>query len=207
MALFSSKNTCRRMKEVHPASIAVKHASFSSLSLNGIDEIMIVSIKSYFLSHKGRRPNVRRPNGRAPKRRRPNAGAQTPAPKRRRPNAGAQTSCSAASTFILLSSRDNEERRQVPTNTAWEEIMELRENSMPDPANPYPSKQSAWDRPLIERDKAEIRLLQGDDLVGSALSARLDAVASPHSADWLAFNNAQPSCVPLRWGGWPGRPS
>src|SRR6218665_4020141 len=57
---------------VHPALIAVKHASFSSLSLNGIDEIMIVSIKSYFLSHKGRRPNVRRPNGRAPKRRRPN---------------------------------------------------------------------------------------------------------------------------------------
>src|SRR6218665_3253883 len=126
MALFSSKNTCRRMKEVHPASIgmilafissidcndtrvifvevyvstlisvhptstAVKHASFSSLSLNGIDEIMIVSIKSYFLSHKGRRPSVRRPNGRAPKRRRPNAGAQTAAPKRRRPNGGAQT--------------------------------------------------------------------------------------------------------------------
>ena len=65
----------------------------------------------------------------------------------------------------------------------WEEIMVLRENSMPDPANLYPSKQSAWDRPLIERDKAEIRLLQGDDLVGSA---RLDAVASPHSADWLS---------------------
>src|SRR6218665_3558923 len=74
------------MTSVHPASIAVKHALFSSLSLNGIDEIMIVSIKSYFLSHKGRRPNVRRPNGRAPKGRRPNAGAQTPAPKRRRPN-------------------------------------------------------------------------------------------------------------------------
>src|SRR6218665_3532326 len=71
---------------VHPASIAVKHASFSSLSLKGIDEIMMVSIKSYLLSHKGRRPNVRRPNGRAPKRRRPNAGAQTAAPKRRRPN-------------------------------------------------------------------------------------------------------------------------
>src|SRR6218665_1215383 len=55
---------------------------------------MIVSIKSYFLSHKGRRPNVRRPNGREPKRQRPNAGAQTAAPKRRRPNGGAQTSCS-----------------------------------------------------------------------------------------------------------------
>src|SRR6218665_3514483 len=61
---------------VHPASIAVKHAPFSSLSLNGIDEIMILSIKSYFLSHRGRPPNARRPNGRA----------QTPAPKRRRPN-------------------------------------------------------------------------------------------------------------------------
>src|SRR6218665_1900734 len=46
---------------------------------------MIVSIKSYFLSHKGRRPNVRRPNGRAPKRRRPNACAQTAAPKRPAP--------------------------------------------------------------------------------------------------------------------------
>src|SRR6218665_3427771 len=68
---------------VHPASIAVKHTRHFH---HGIDEIMIVSIKSYFLSHKGRRPNVRRPNGRAPKRRRPNAGAQTPAPKRRRPN-------------------------------------------------------------------------------------------------------------------------
>src|SRR6218665_1836511 len=63
LALFSSIDTCAGMKSVHPASIAVKHASFSSLSLNGIDEIMIVFIKSYFLSHKGRRPNVRRPNG------------------------------------------------------------------------------------------------------------------------------------------------
>src|SRR6218665_2478004 len=53
---------------------------------------MIVSIKSYFLSHKGRRPNVRRPNGRAPKRPAPKRPcAQTAAPKRRRPNAGAQT--------------------------------------------------------------------------------------------------------------------
>ena len=85
-ALFSSKNTCGRINEVHPASIAVKHVSFSSLSLNEIDEIMIVFIKSYFLSHKGRRPNVRRPNGRAPKRRRPNGGAQTAAPKRPAPN-------------------------------------------------------------------------------------------------------------------------
>ena len=29
-ALFSSSNTCGRMKKVHPASIAVKHALFSS---------------------------------------------------------------------------------------------------------------------------------------------------------------------------------
>src|SRR6218665_1710013 len=29
-ALFSSKNTCGRIKEVHPASIAVKHALFPS---------------------------------------------------------------------------------------------------------------------------------------------------------------------------------
>jgi len=29
-ALFSSQNTCGKIKEVHPASIAMKHASFLS---------------------------------------------------------------------------------------------------------------------------------------------------------------------------------
>src|SRR6218665_780341 len=91
---------------------------------------------------------------------------------------------SAAATLDLQTALLTGPSGEAPSpDKYWEQIMELRENSMPDPANPYPSKQSAWDRPLIERDKAEICLLQGDDLVGSA---RLDAVASPHSADWLS---------------------
>src|SRR6218665_197372 len=67
---------------------------------------------------------------------------------------------SAAATLDLQTAPLTGPSGEAPSpDKYWEEIMELRENSMPDPANPYPSKQSAWDRPLIERDKAEIRLL------------------------------------------------
>src|SRR6218665_385799 len=71
---------------VIPASISMRNVSFSStdtytLSLSEIYEIMIVSIKSNFLSHEGRRSNVQRPNGRAQKRPR----AQTAAPQRPAP--------------------------------------------------------------------------------------------------------------------------
>src|SRR6218665_313969 len=45
---------------------------------------------------------------------------------------------------------------------------------MPEPAIPYPTRQSAW-------DKAEIRL-RGNGLVSRA---RLDSAAGLHSADWL----------------------
>src|SRR6218665_651445 len=63
----------------------------------------------------------------------------------------------------------------------WEQFIELRRGSMPEPAIPFPTRQSAWDRPVVERDKAEIRL-RGNDLVSRA---RLDAAAGLHSADWL----------------------
>src|SRR6218665_2465038 len=44
-ALFSSKNTCGRIKEVHPASIAVKHALFTSNNTCGrIKEVHPASI-------------------------------------------------------------------------------------------------------------------------------------------------------------------
>src|SRR6218665_2678184 len=40
----------------------------------------------------------------------------------------------------------------------WEDFIELRRGSMPEPAVPCPTRQSAWDRPVVEKDKAEIRL-------------------------------------------------
>src|SRR6218665_376276 len=42
-------------------------------------------------------------------------------------------------------------------------------------------KQSAWDRPLIEHDKAEVWSAYTD----LCSRARLVAVSSPHSGDWL----------------------
>jgi len=52
---------------------------------------------------------------------------------------------------------------------------------MPEPASPFPMRQSALVWPVAERDKCEIRLRE-DDVVSSA---RLDAAARPHLADWL----------------------
>src|SRR6218665_967155 len=46
---------------------------------------------------------------------------------------------------------------------------------------PLPVRQSAWDRPLIEKDKAEIDLAA----VGLVDRARLAAISIPHSADWM----------------------
>ena len=63
----------------------------------------------------------------------------------------------------------------------WEEFIELRRGTMPELAIPYPTRQSPWDRPVVEMDKAEI-LLQRNDLVSRT---RLDAAAGLHSADWL----------------------
>src|SRR6218665_786707 len=46
---------------------------------------------------------------------------------------------------------------------------------------PEPDKQSAWDRPLVDADKEEVR--RGAS--GLVEHARLDAVCRPHSADWM----------------------
>src|SRR6218665_3191768 len=43
-ALFSSQKACGRIKEVHPASIAVKHALFSSHTCGRIKEVHPASI-------------------------------------------------------------------------------------------------------------------------------------------------------------------
>ena len=61
------------------------------------------------------------------------------------------------------------------------ELLEARRDTLPATMDPMPLKQSVWDRPLIERDKAIIR----GDAVGLVNQARLDAASSPHSADWL----------------------
>src|SRR6218665_3748134 len=46
---------------------------------------------------------------------------------------------------------------------------------------PSTVRQSAWDRPLIEKDKAEIDLAA----VGFVDRARIAAISSPHPADWM----------------------
>src|SRR6218665_315038 len=45
-----------------------------------------------------------------------------------------------------------------------------------------PVKQKTWDRPLIDRDLAEIN----EHAEGLTNKARLEAARSPHSADWLS---------------------
>ena len=44
-----------------------------------------------------------------------------------------------------------------------------------------PVKQKIWDRPLIEKDLAEIT----EHAEGLTNRARLEAACSPHSVDWL----------------------
>src|SRR6218665_464362 len=60
-------------------------------------------------------------------------------------------------------------------------LMEARRDSLPQQMTPEPDKQSAWDRPLVEADKEEVR--RGAS--GLVEHARLDAVCRPHSADWM----------------------
>jgi len=49
---------------------------------------------------------------------------------------------------------------------------------------PLPTRQNIWDRPLIELDKSTIHLWPGYD--NPVDQARLTAICSPHSGDWLA---------------------
>jgi len=74
--------------------------------------------------------------------------------------------------------------RAASSDDYVEEMMEIRKDTLPTTELP-PAKQGTWDRPLIERDVAEI--CQHSE--GFINSARLEAVRSPHSVDWL---NAMP---------------
>ena len=61
------------------------------------------------------------------------------------------------------------------------ELLSARRDTLPTTMCPLPVRQSVWDRPLIERDKADI----GRSSVGLVDRARLAAISSPHSADWM----------------------
>src|SRR6218665_1139394 len=61
------------------------------------------------------------------------------------------------------------------------DLLSARRDTLPITLCPLPVRQSAWDRPLIEKDKAEIHLAA----VGLVDRARLAAISSPHSADWM----------------------
>ena len=71
------------------------------------------------------------------------------------------------------------------------DLLSARRDTLPMTMCPLPVRQSAWDRPLIEKDKAEIDLAA----VGLVDRARLAAISSPHSVDWMM---APPVAV------WPG---
>src|SRR6218665_2626640 len=59
--------------------------------------------------------------------------------------------------------------------------MAARRDSLPQQMTPEPVKHSAWDRPLVDADKEDVR--RGAS--GLIEHARLDAVCRPHSADWM----------------------
>jgi len=59
-------------------------------------------------------------------------------------------------------------------------------NSLPCPSVPLASLQSVWDRPSIDKDKADIILSAPDH----HHRARLHAVSAPHAGDWL-------HCLPI----------
>jgi len=70
--------------------------------------------------------------------------------------------------------------RAAPSDDYVDEMMEFRKDTLPTTELP-PAKQRTWDRPLIERDVAEI-CQHSEGLINKA---RLEAARSPHSADWL----------------------
>ena len=62
------------------------------------------------------------------------------------------------------------------------DLLLSRRDTMPANFNPLPTSQKSWDRPLIEKDKAIIF-----DMSTSPVDrARLEAINSQHSADWLS---------------------
>ncbi|PGH40090.1 MAG: hypothetical protein CRN43_05145, partial [Candidatus Nephrothrix sp. EaCA] len=63
----------------------------------------------------------------------------------------------------------------APSDSFRDILMEARRDSLPQQMTPEPVKQSAWDRPLVDADKAEVR--RGAS--GLVEHARLDAVCRP----------------------------
>src|SRR6218665_3023289 len=61
------------------------------------------------------------------------------------------------------------------------DLQSARRDTLPITMCYLPVKQSAWDRPLIEKDRAETDLAT----VGLVDRVRLAAISSPHSADWM----------------------
>src|SRR6218665_1352074 len=60
----------------------------------------------------------------------------------------------------------------APSDSFRDILMEARRDSLPQQMTPEPDKQSAWDRPLVDADKEEVR--RGAS--GLVEHARLDAV-------------------------------
>lgn len=71
---------------------------------------------------------------------------------------------------------------EAPLDGFVEALLEARRDSLPRKTSPETTKQSLWDRPLVELDKAEVRR----SATGLVDRARLDAACGPHSADWLS---------------------
>jgi hypothetical protein len=77
------------------------------------------------------------------------------------------------------------------------DLLEARQDTLPATIDPLPIRQSCWDQPLIQKDKLEV----SRSAVDFVNQARLVAVSSPHSADWL---NALPiaACGLVLDNGW-----
>src|SRR6218665_367305 len=61
------------------------------------------------------------------------------------------------------------------------DLLSARRDTLPITMCPLTVRQRAWDRPLMEKDKAEIDIAA----VGLVDRARLAVISSPHSVDWM----------------------
>jgi len=69
-------------------------------------------------------------------------------------------------------------------DVVFDDLLLSRQQTLPTVMSPLPTRQNIWDRPLIEMDKTRIHLWPGYD--NPVDQARLTAICSPHSGDWLA---------------------
>ena len=86
--------------------------------------------------------------------------------------ASAASTKSLGSTILGMEDWNDEYKNQ---------ILSARGSTLPMGNAQALTKQSAWDRPLIDHDKAEVWSAYTDP----CSRARLVAVSSPHSGDWL----------------------